>query len=103
MQKNLDSQIVDHEKIAKELEIQNDSLDKEIASLLDHCKVTEQQLTTYVSSPEYFTESQWETLQTERKKMDEALLLKLACIQNPAKKKKRQEERIVAPHWLFVR
>lgn len=91
------------EKRYQELEIQNENLDREISDLLAYCKVTEQQLTTYVSTPSYFSEAQWETLQKERKRMDDALALKIACIPNIAKKKKAQKERHVAPHWLFVR
>lgn len=99
----MENQYIELERKYKELEIQNDNLDREIADLLDYCNVTEKQLTTYVSSPEYFSESQWETLKKERKRMDDALALKLSCIPNPAKKKKAQQERYVAPHWLFVR
>lgn len=103
MIKDFESQLSDHEKKLKEFEIQNDSLDREITDLLDHCNVTEHQLTAYVTSPEHFTNDQWETMQQERKKLDDALALKLSCITDLKKKKKAQEERIVAPHWLFVR
>ncbi len=100
---DIDSQITDHEKRSIELTIQNDSLDLEIAGLLTHCKVTEKQLTTYVTTEKNFTESQWETMKKERKRLDDALETKLASIPNLAKKKKAQSERFVAPHWLFVR
>lgn len=103
MFKDPENQLSDHEKKAKEFEIQNDTLDREIGDLLNHCNVTEQQLTTYVSSPEYFTPEQWETMKAERKKLDDALMLKLQCIADVRKKRKAQSERIVAPHWLFVR
>ncbi len=103
MFKNSETQLFDHEKKLKEFEIQNDTLDQEIAGLLEHCQVTEHQLTTYVSNPEYFTPDQWETMKQERKKLDDALALKLSCIADLRKKKKTQDERLVAPHWLFVR
>lgn len=96
--------MIDHERKLKELEIQNESLDREISHFLAECNVTEKQLTTYVSSREYFTDSQWDTLQKERKKMDDALQLKLACIPKLSKKKKAEQEKIiVSPQWLFVR
>jgi hypothetical protein len=95
--------LINQERKSKELEIQNESLDQEIADLLRFCKVTEEQLTTYVSTPSYFTDAQWETLNLERKRLDDALDAKLACIPNPKKAKKAQQERHVAPHWLFVR
>jgi hypothetical protein len=103
MIKDFESQLSDHERKLKEFEIQNDSLDREIEGLLDHCNVTEHQLTTYVTSPEHFTNDQWETMKAERKKLDDALALKLACITDLKKKKKAQDDRLVAPHWLFVR
>lgn len=103
MPKELEFKLLDHEKKHKEFEIQNETLDREISELLTFCNVTENQLTTYVSSPEYFTPAQWDTLQHESKKMEESLQQKLACIPNLAKKKKVQQERIVSPHWLFVR
>lgn len=100
----LEQQLLEHEMKQKELQIQNEALDVEIAALLAHCNVTEKQLTTYVSSPEYFTESQWETLAGEKKKIDQAFESKLACIPNLKEKQKKQKERSnVASHWLFVR
>lgn len=103
MFKCFESQLADHERKTKELEIQNDSLDREIADLLDHCNVTEHQLTAYVTNPDHFSSDQWDTLKLERKKLDDALSLKLACITDLKKKRKVSDERIVAPHWLFVR
>ena len=99
----MEKETSDLERKTKELEIQNENLDREISDLLDYCNVTEKQLTTYVSSPEYFSVEQWETIQREKKRMDDALTQKLACIPNIAKKKKAQKERNVAPHWLYVK
>lgn len=99
----MEKEISDLERKYKELEIQNENLDREISDLLVYCNVTEKQLTTYVSSPEYFSPTQWETMQKERKRIDDAFAIKLACIPNIAKKKKAQKERNVASHWLFVR
>lgn len=101
--RKLEQTLSDHEKKWKEMQIQNESLDQEIAALLNHCNVTEKQLTTYVSSPEYFTEAQWETINAEKKKIDDVFAEKLACIPDIAKKKQRQLERNVAPHWVLVR
>lgn len=103
MIKDFEIQLSDHERKLKEFEIQNETLDREIEGLLDHCNVTEHQLTAYVSSPEHFTNDQWETMKAERKKLDDALALKLSCITDLRKKKKSQEDLIVPPHWLFVR
>lgn len=99
----MENKIIELESKYKELEIQNENLDREISDLLNFCNVTEEQLTTYISSPENFSESQWETIQNERKRMDAALALKISCIPNPRKQKKAQQERLVAPHWLFVK
>lgn len=99
----LEMKLSELEKKHKEYEIQNDSLDREISDLLDYCKVTEAQLTAYITNPEHFTQDQWSTLQRERKQMDDALEMKLSCIPNIAKKKQAQKDLHVAPHWLFVR
>lgn len=100
---NIDSQIIDHEKKTVELGIQNDSLDLEISDLLSSFKVTEKQLTSYLTTQNNFTQSQWETIKKEQERLNEALEAKLALIPDLQKKRKKQDERFISPHWLFVR
>lgn len=86
-------------KRIQELENKNLLLDLEVAALLKEQNVTEEQLSKYLSMKETFSDEQWETLVTERKKLDDKLQHDLALIQ---KKRIKSQER-VQQHWIFTK
>ena len=86
------------------LELQIEALDKEIAQFLTELKVSPEKLTCFIENQNHFTQENWETLQQERKALDEKLQLNLKNIPNPRKTKKTySEKRVVDSRWLFVK
>lgn len=99
----LEQKITKNDLSIQELLIRIDVLDREIKTLLDELNVTPEQVSTFVSNKDYFTEDNWEELQSQRKQLDEKLALQKSSIRDPLKAKKAQAERNVGHHWLFVK
>lgn len=93
----------DLQKKIEELTIRQEALNREVAKLLKELEVRPEQLTTFVSNKDNFTEENWQQLQEARKKLDEKLSRDLNSIRNPKETKKTYQERHVDRHWLFVR
>ena len=87
----------------QELLIRMDVLDREVKGLMNELNVTPEQLTKYIENSDNFTPENWEELQQQRKSLDEKLKRDLENVRDPSKTKKRQADRNVAPHWLFVK
>ena len=103
LEQSVDNQVKEVDRRIEALEIENEALDREIRTLLAEHQVTEEQVAIYVSQRENFRDQEWQTLQQEKKRLDDKLNKELEAISNPLKKRKSQKERHVQPHWLFVR
>lgn len=99
----LENRLAELERKILETELQNESLDREIQTLLSEYNVLPEQLSLYVSNKENFTEKNWNELLAEKKQLDDKLTRTLDNLVSPKKRKKAQKERNVQPHWLFVR
>lgn len=100
---NAEQQTEKNEQLFQQLLIRVDALDREVKGLLDELKVSPEQVQAYLSDPDNFTSENWESIQTERKALEERLKRELENIRNPAKTKKALEDRNVGRHWLFVK
>lgn len=103
MDTNLENRLEEIERKAKELEIENALLDEKAEELLAEHHVTPKQLTAFISSPENFTQENWDTLQGEKKKKEEALKRALDNIVSPAKKMKSLKALHLPSYALFVK
>jgi hypothetical protein len=99
----LENRLAEIERKANELEMQNALLDEQAHMLLEEHHVTPTQLTAFISSPENFTPSNWETLQQEKMKREEALARELSNIVSPAKNKKSLKALHLPSYALFVK
>lgn len=99
----IENRLEEIERKAKEMEIQNALLDDQTQELLSEYKVTPKQLTAFISSPDNFTPSNWETLNQEKKKREEAFKQTLDNIVSPAKKKKSLKALHLPSYALFVK
>lgn len=102
-EQSLEQEALKQEKLLQELLIRMDALDREAKVLYQELDITPEQLRVFLENRENFTEENWETLQEQRKALDEKLKCVLDNVSDPIKAKKAQESRRVAPHWLFVR
>lgn len=100
---SLENQFVDQQKKQLELEIQNETLDREINELLSYAGVNENQITAFLAQPTHFNEKNWQTLLEEKKKLDTKLSRELDNLVSPSKRKKSREGLRISPHWLPVR
>lgn len=101
---SLENRLVEIDQQAKELEIQNDQLNEQVDTMLAEYNVSPSQLTAFISSPENFTPANWENLQEEKKKREEALERELSQIVSLEKKKKSRKALSHLPNYaLFVR
>ncbi|KAF3363285.1 Ankyrin family protein [Chlamydiales bacterium STE3] len=100
---NLEDRLQRQEKILSEELIRNESLDVEIADYLTEYRVSEEQLTQFVSQKQHFSEENWQDLQKFKIEMENKLTQSLDNIANPLKLKKAYKDRVVPPQWLFVR
>ena len=98
-----EEQLKTNEKKIRELAIRLESLDKDTHSFLQELEVTPEQLTSFVSRKENFTEDNWESLQQQKKKLDEKLDIEIKNIRDPLKSKKALQSLNIAQHWLHVR
>lgn len=103
LEQSLENRLIEIARKAQELEFQNASLDEETGTMLAENNVTPEQLTTFISSPDNFTEDNWNTLQEEKKKREEKLARDLANVVDPAKKKKALKSLHLPSYALFVR
>lgn len=92
-----------NEKKMRELAIRLEKLDSDISAFLEELNVTPEQLTSFVSNKDNFTDSNWIDLQAEKKKLDEKLNTELKNIRNPLKSKKNLASLNVSQHWLYVK
>lgn len=102
-EQKLENRLTELERLTNELEIQNALLDDQAHALLAEHHVTPKQLTAFISSPENFTPSNWETLQEEKKKREEVLKRELDNIVSPAKNKKSLKALHLPSYALFVK
>jgi hypothetical protein len=102
-EQTLENRLTEIERKANELEMQNALLDEQTQAFLEEHHVTPKQLTEFISSPENFTPSNWETLQQEKKKREEALTRELHNIVSPAKNKKSLKALHLPSYALFVK
>jgi len=91
------------DKKIKEICIQTEKLDKDIKNYFKENDINPVEVALYLENKENFTDEEWEFIQETRKKLDENLNLNLANIKDPRKAKKSYNDRLVAPHWLYVR
>ncbi|MFI5343428.1 MAG: hypothetical protein ACHQUC_04320 [Chlamydiales bacterium] len=92
------------ERKLKEFSITSEKIDRECKSLLQDLSLTPQQLKEYMENPDNFTPALWESLQNEKKKMEEMLKLQMSVVQDPKKTKKKYADRgRIKQNWLFVR
>lgn len=102
-QHSLDQQITQQETKINELAIQLESLEDSVSELMKFLNVTSEQLTTFISKPENFTEQNWNDLVKQKKLLDDKLHRELANIRNPLQTKKSYSNLHVERHWLHVR
>lgn len=90
-----------HKKLA-ELEILNQSLDREVDTMLQELKVTPAQLSAFLEKKEHFTDENWTMLELQRKNLDEKLERNLSNIPDSTKLKKTLTELRAAASWVRV-
>jgi len=86
-----------------ELEIQNESLDRATAALLEELEINSEQLTAFISDENNFSKKSWRTLQKEKNQIEEEFERGIVNIRNPANIRKAYSDIKAASHWLFVR
>lgn len=87
----------------QELEIQLESLDRNIAEFLQQMEIDLEKLTAYMEKPDNFSEQNWEELLTQKKLINDKLQRELNNIRNPIKTKSAYSNLHVERHWLHVR
>lgn len=91
------------DKKIKEMCIQSEKLDRDIENYFKENNINPVEVALYLENKENFSDEEWEQIQEIRKTLDEKLNLNLANIKDPRKAKKSYNDRLVQPHWLYVR
>ena len=99
----LEAHLTKNALLIEELEIRIDALNRDVDTLFQELNVTPHQLSSCLSTPQNFSEDEWETVNNEKKKLNEKLLRELLNISNPKKTQAAYQSRNIQPHWLFVR
>lgn len=100
---DIEQTIENNDKKLTDLETQHELLEQEIQKLYQELKLTPEQINTFISNPDNFTENDWKELQDQKQKLDAKLQLDIENIRNPLKTKKTYANRRVESNWLFVR
>lgn len=96
--------LVELERKISELDIQNEVLNREIDSLLAEHNVSSSQISAFVSNSSHFSPLNWETLQKERKRLEDKLKRDLDnLISKKEHQKTRESLKTIQPNWLFIR
>lgn len=99
----LENKIQQNKSKIEQLEIELESRWREEQAFLKELKVSAEQLSTFVSNPNNFTEESWQELNKQQTQLDEKLHRELNNIRNPLRTKKTYASLHVQPHWLYVR
>lgn len=99
----LEEHILGHEKKVQELAIRLENIEREVSELMNELKVTSEQVTIFINDQNNFTSENWQELQNQRQILEEKLQREIANIRDPQKMKKKQAERNIGQHWLYVR
>lgn len=100
----LENKIQQNQSKIESLEIQLEGLTREEEKLLSELKVSSEQLVSFISKKENFTEENWEELNKQLKQMDEKLHRELENVRNPLKTKRAYSSlNGVQSHWLYVK
>lgn len=92
-----------HSKI-QELELRLENISREESEFLNQLNVSLQQLVSFASEKGNFTESNWEELANQKKKLEEKLQIQLSSIKDPRKTKLSYSGlQSVQRHWIHVR
>ena len=102
-QDNTEEKLIINENKIRELSIRFEKLNSDITNFLEELEVTPEQLTTFISNKDNFTEDNWEVLQQRKKQLDEKLDIELKNVRNPLKVKKALASLNVHQHWLYVK
>lgn len=100
---NIEEKLSANEKKIRELDIRFEKLNNDIKNFLNELQVTPEQLTSFISQKENFTEENWEELQKQKKQLEDKLNLELKNITNPLKSKKARASLNIDRHWLYVK
>lgn len=103
LDQDIESKIDKNRLLIEEMEIQHAALSRDVESLLQELKISADQISACLRSPQNFSQEEWETITNEKKMLDQKLLRELQNISNPAKTKQSYKDRVIQPHWLFVR
>jgi predicted glycoside hydrolase/deacetylase ChbG (UPF0249 family) len=87
----------------QQLEDKHAQLVRQTQELFAQLKVDPEHVDSYLADPNNFSAETWTALQQHRKELDAHRQRDLTNIRNPIENKKRQNERNVAPGWIFVR
>jgi hypothetical protein len=99
----LEAHIQKNELTQQELSIRIEALNRDVDGLLTQLNVSPEQLTTFIENKDNFSEENWNTMQEQRKALDEKLLRELVNVSNPKKTRDAFKNLNAQPHWLFVR
>lgn len=91
------------EKQLKEIEIQNESLDRETAKLLESLQLSPKELRQILSDQANFTVEEWKTIQRFKKEVQHEIDQRLAHARNPQKSDAAQKSLNLPSYALFCR
>jgi uncharacterized protein YceH (UPF0502 family) len=103
LEQTLDEKVAKNEQKIQNLTLKLERMETLLSDLFKETGITEEELNTFFEDPANFSDSLWEAVQQERTTLDTRLQREIENIRNPLTSKKRQEERYIPNHWLFVR
>ncbi len=90
-------------KKLNEIERQNEAFEREKKKIFDDLGLTPALIHEALKDPSQYSESEWQTLQSLKKDLDEQLRMKLDNIRNVEKSKKNLESLSLPPWALFCK
>ncbi len=87
----------------KELMIRNEKMDQDLDKLFNDYDINPDEVIDYLQKKENFTDKQWDEIGEAQQILDERLKVELKNVKDPRKTQQAQNDRLVRPHWLYVR
>lgn len=99
LESRLQKQVQDTQALTLRIE----SLNRQVLDLMDELQIQPEKLRSFLEEPAHFTKENWEDLQRLHQELNQKLQREIGNVRNPQEMRKKQAERNIPPHWLFVR
>lgn len=92
-----------NETLLKELLLRHQSEESHFEELFEQYKISDEDLSIFLSNPEHFDSESWKAMQYLREELQHQLSRRLSMVKDPLKAKKKYNDLRRSQHWIPVK